>query len=104
MELSTQWSSLETMLQKKNVLHVVADEGLAGNDEIGFFNGAPQIDATTPIFLYIGPEGGWSDRERQLFDNVALKLGLGSLVLRVPTACVASIHFLRIVYTANKRL
>jgi RsmE family RNA methyltransferase len=41
--------------------------------------------------LAIGPERGWSDRERDLFEQAGfLRLSMGSRALRTETACVAA--------------
>lgn len=84
--------------------HVFADEILATSEpeKIGFTNSLPQFDWNQPVRLYIGPEGGWSERERHIFDGKAAPLSLGSLILRVPTAIVASIHFLKTVYSHSR--
>jgi len=47
--------------------------------------GPPPSPATTTVL--VGPEGGWSDRERAA---VAGKVGLGDHVLRVETAAIAA--------------
>ena len=42
------------------------------------------------IALYIGPEGGWDDADKALFnDNKILPISLGELVLRAETAAIA---------------
>jgi 16S rRNA U1498 N3-methylase RsmE len=44
-----------------------------------------------PVVLAIGCERGWSDRERDLFEEAGfLRLSLGSRALRTETACVAA--------------
>jgi RsmE family RNA methyltransferase len=44
-----------------------------------------------PVVLAIGPERGWSDRERKLLeDSGFLRLSLGERALRTETACVAA--------------
>jgi 16S rRNA (uracil1498-N3)-methyltransferase len=44
------------------------------------------------LILLIGPEGGWSERERELFKKLNLKtFSLGPQTLRAETACVASV-------------
>jgi len=44
-----------------------------------------------PIVIAIGPERGWSDRERELFEKAGfLRLSIGSRALRTETACVAA--------------
>jgi len=44
-----------------------------------------------PAVIAIGPERGWSDRERELFEKAGfLRLSMGSRALRTETACVAA--------------
>ena len=47
-----------------------------------------------PIIIAIGPERGWSDRERDLFEKAGfLRLSMGQRALRTETACVAAAAF-----------
>jgi RsmE family RNA methyltransferase len=42
-----------------------------------------------PCVLAIGPERGWSDRERDLFEKAGfLRLSMGERALRTETACI----------------
>jgi RsmE family RNA methyltransferase len=44
-----------------------------------------------PAVLAVGPERGWSDRERELLEKAGfLRLSLGDRALRTETACVAA--------------
>jgi RsmE family RNA methyltransferase len=44
-----------------------------------------------PAVLAVGPERGWSDRERELFEKAGfLRLSMGNRALRTETACVAA--------------
>jgi 16S rRNA (uracil1498-N3)-methyltransferase len=44
-----------------------------------------------PWVTAIGPERGWSDRERELFERAGfMRLSMGSRALRTETACVAA--------------
>jgi RsmE family RNA methyltransferase len=44
-----------------------------------------------PIVVAVGPERGWSDRERDLFEKSGfLRLSIGSRAMRTETACVAA--------------
>jgi RsmE family RNA methyltransferase len=44
------------------------------------------------IVLAIGPERGWSDRERDMFEKAGfLRMSMGSRALRTETACVAAV-------------
>jgi 16S rRNA (uracil1498-N3)-methyltransferase len=94
------WHEIQAALARPGV-HVVADEALALQEQIGFVDAAPKLEG--PIHLYVGPEGGWSEAERRLFDGKAARLALGSLVLRVPTAAAVGLHFLRLVSLHNQR-
>ena len=98
------WHELGPSL-RESAVHVVADEATAEPGQaaelIGFTGALPNLASVSlaqPLRLYVGPEGGWSESERRLFDGRAATLALGSLVLRVPTAVVAGAHFLRTVY------
>jgi len=56
--------------------------------EGSFFNLTP---ANRPAVITIGPERGWSDRERSLFEKAGfLRLSMGERALRTETACVAA--------------
>lgn len=98
-ELIPQWSTLEDSLKvSKDVLPVFADETLSAAAVYGFKGpkaDTKKIDAPQKIQLFIGPEGGWSAEEREFLGKRAKALGLGPLVLRVPTATVAALFFLR---------
>jgi RsmE family RNA methyltransferase len=56
--------------------------------EGSFFN----ITTTSrPVVIAIGPERGWSDREREIFEKAGfLRMSMGSRSLRTETACVAA--------------
>jgi 16S rRNA (uracil1498-N3)-methyltransferase len=65
-------------------------------DEIGGQPTLPQTHPTTPRALFIGPEGGFTDNERQLFTEYgAHRLTLGSLVFRAETAAIVGLSMLR---------
>ena len=52
-------------------------------------------DGTTVLILALGPERGWSDRERNLLRDAGFVLRhLGSRVLRQETACIAALGIL----------
>ncbi len=47
--------------------------------------------ASRPLTFFIGPEGGWSDTERDHFKAVGIvSAGLGSLILRAETAAISA--------------
>ena len=56
--------------------------------EGSLFNITP---TTRPLVIAVGPERGWSDKERESFENAGfLRLSMGSRPLRTETACVAA--------------
>jgi RsmE family RNA methyltransferase len=56
--------------------------------EGSFFNVTP---TSRPLIIAVGPERGWSDRERDLFEKSGfLRLSMGERALRTETACVAA--------------
>ena len=49
--------------------------------------------------LFIGPEGGFSEREvKQAEDNGFISMGLGPRILRTETASIVAISVLQFVY------
>jgi len=66
------------------------------NAEGSLFHLSP---SSRPIVLAIGPERGWSDRERELFEKAGfLRLSMGERALRTETACVAAaMHTMRLI-------
>lgn len=96
LEVQPDWTTFEDALKIDDfgTATVVADEALAEQNVLGFRD--PPPDGTTKYRLFVGPEGGWSERERQLFDGSSIhRLGLGSHILRMPTATVAAAFYLR---------
>jgi len=56
--------------------------------EGSFFNITP---TSRPAIIAVGPERGWSDRERDLFEQAGfLRLSMGNRALRTETACVSA--------------
>ena len=41
--------------------------------------------------VLIGPEGGWTEREREALDSVWQPVSLGGLILRAETAAIAAV-------------
>jgi 16S rRNA (uracil1498-N3)-methyltransferase len=55
-------------------------------------NSELQLAASRSLGVLIGPEGGWSDREKQLFQDKALShLNIHDFTLRAETAAVAAV-------------
>jgi 16S rRNA (uracil1498-N3)-methyltransferase len=60
-------------------------ESLAGQDE-----------AEVRVMVVVGPEGGWTEREREWADRYGVeRVGLGRLVLRTETAALAAVTILQ---------
>lgn len=95
MKIAPQWSDFSQLLGQPGT-NIFADENLAEQSSIGFHSQVPGELSPLPIRIYVGPEGGWSERERESFKGRAFSLGLGDLVLRVPTAVVSAVFFARI--------
>lgn len=55
-----------------------------------------QTDVHLPLTIAIGPEQGWSDRDRELLCRHGFHLAhLGTRVLRVETACISAISIIK---------
>jgi 16S rRNA (uracil1498-N3)-methyltransferase len=49
-------------------------------------------EASSPVVLAIGPEGGWTNRELELFQRAGwISATLGNTILRVETAAIAAV-------------
>lgn len=71
---------------------ILADEQVAGSgQQLQDLLRARVSDFASGIRILIGPEGGWSDKERGLLPtSVAASVSLGPLILRAETACLYS--------------
>jgi 16S rRNA (uracil1498-N3)-methyltransferase len=71
---------------------IVADEAIKGFDLPSFLN-----EIVFPIAILIGPEGGFTDQERLLFDdyNFIKKISLGPRILRAETAVIAGLSIIQ---------
>ncbi len=63
------------------------------------YGGAPLFDAARPaqgpLMLYIGPEGGWDEKDLHLFEEAGIsKVSLGGRILRTDTAAIVAAHVL----------
>jgi 16S rRNA (uracil1498-N3)-methyltransferase len=55
----------------------------------------PKHNSTKPVLLVVGPEGGWADKERELFAHNKLDtIGLGDFTLRAETASISAVYSL----------
>jgi 16S rRNA (uracil1498-N3)-methyltransferase len=56
----------------------------------------PDAEAPAKVMLLVGPEGGWTEREREWADRYGVEpVGLGRLVLRTETAALAAAAILQ---------
>jgi 16S rRNA (uracil1498-N3)-methyltransferase len=59
-------------------------------------SGSSQGSQPKEAWAFIGSEGGFSEREVELFQSLDLKpVTLGTQVLRVETACVATVSIIK---------
>jgi 16S rRNA (uracil1498-N3)-methyltransferase len=64
----------------------IALDNYEGQDALG------QTEINLPLVMAIGPEQGWSDRDREILVRHGFRLShLGQRVLRVETACVSAL-------------
>lgn len=67
---------------KDSVQLMVCDETLEQNEQL----------SESPVGIFIGPEGGWTDEELRIFESSNVgHLHLGKLTLRAETAAVAAV-------------
>lgn len=91
-EIGERWWSLEDAL-KTSAHSVYADESSApGSTGVGWVG---RVQSAAEFSLFVGPEGGWSSEELELLSKHAQALSLGPNILKVPTAIVVAITFLR---------
>ncbi|MBP7844747.1 MAG: RsmE family RNA methyltransferase [Proteobacteria bacterium] len=96
-ELHTEWITLdEAMSHAQKSTIVIAQESLAGIIKTGQTRENSKLSNKYEFSLFIGPEGGWSLEEESLLERKSqISLCLGDLILRVPTAVVASCFWIR---------
>jgi len=99
-EVHPNWHKLEDCLKLPGTA-VVADENLSTKGIYGFAASEIPTATTAGLRIFIGPEGGWSEEERQILGASARAFGLGPLILRVPTAAATAIHLLRGLYSSG---
>lgn len=82
--------SLETAIKE---LSATADLYIA--EQGSSHSSVPTPQSTMAIAIFIGPEGGWSDREKALFaDQKMNHIAISDFTLRAETACVTSVAIL----------
>lgn len=83
--------SLPQFLQNAEGQLLVCDEMLAGRAP--FYRPSSELSKYS---VFVGPEGGWSEREREIFRNKKVQsAALGPVVLKVPTALSVVLGILR---------
>ena len=85
----SEWLQMVTVAAQK-----VTDTVLLAADNVrpqGSFSGLGPLQPGAGVVLAIGPERGWSDREREQLEGAGyFRLSLGERALRTETACVAA--------------
>ncbi|MCL2720893.1 MAG: 16S rRNA (uracil(1498)-N(3))-methyltransferase [Treponema sp.] len=72
--------------EKRRTVQLLAMDNV--RPEGSFFHINP---SSRPVVIVIGPERGWSDRERNLFEQAGfLRLSMGERALRTETACITA--------------
>jgi len=98
-ELLKQWGTTEAS-GKGRILMVCRERGTGSSIPImtALENNARHSMDSAKVAFFIGPEGGWSPEEEQLFDSYAsespqsvMNVSLGGSVLRAETAAIISI-------------
>ncbi len=65
---------------------------------------AEKSTGTQAVHIWVGGEGGWSQREKDIFARAGIKaISLGEQVLRVETACLTLVSILRYEYGKSER-
>jgi len=71
-----------------DTLRVLADP--SGERSLADVLGASSLTGRARLLLAVGPEGGWTPYERELFASHGFRTaGMGSRILRTDTACIA---------------
>jgi 16S rRNA (uracil1498-N3)-methyltransferase len=92
-EISNPESLEKAILDFDGDLFALDFDGESFKDTISFIDNPSQIkiqfDGASKIGILVGPEGGWSDRERLLFEQKGIQsISLGSQILRAETASI----------------
>jgi 16S rRNA (uracil1498-N3)-methyltransferase len=73
------------------------------HESVGNATGMPSVRAMDHVALFVGPEGGFSDKEIAMATAAQCTIvQLGSLVLRAETAAVVGMTLLRLQSSAHK--
>lgn len=101
-DVQPRWWSIEEALALPG-RKIFADENLSQSGLYGFKEKiALTAKEADRVVLLIGPEGGWSSEERQVLGAGATAMGLGPLILRVPTACATSILLIKSLFSKGR--
>lgn len=90
---------LSTFNRERRLTGLFAYEGPGGvsaNEGIALLKSGLNLERPNDVWLFAGSEGGFSDREVELFRSVGLQpVTLGRQILRVETACVALVSIIK---------
>lgn len=85
--------SLDEMLAQKTCSFGIVMDEQGGSSLKGALANREDLDS---CLVLVGPEGGWSDRDRALFSSHSLlSVSLGSRILRTETAAVVALSLLQ---------
>lgn len=85
-----QWLGIDEALAMSSNTYVVCADESSAQKVWGSSDGKRNDRGNRAVSIFIGPEGGWSPREREIFKVRSNIFSLGPHVLRVPTAVVAA--------------
>lgn len=88
-------STLESVIGQRHDLCLMADP-ITRKDVTGPDRTAELITAAQQVLILVGPEGGWTDQERETVLNTGgLAWPLGPNIMRIETAAVAAVAIVR---------
>jgi 16S rRNA (uracil1498-N3)-methyltransferase len=91
--------SLESVMERKFEVKLMLDESKSAPPLLSIF-GAAEPSVHDRIGILLGPEGGWTDAERQTILAAGWRAGsLGSTILRAETAAVAALSVVNVLST-----
>lgn len=101
-QINETWVSVGDALKTLKGPAFFADEDLSRSGTLGL-TPAANFKPHDVLALFIGPEGGWSPKERDLMSQSSdvSPLGLGPRILKVPTACVAALYQIQLLSKGN---
>lgn len=79
-------SLISAVEEFKDKIDLYFAEQTEASDELG--------DANKPAGVFVGPEGGWTDEEKNLLTQTCKKINIAQFTLRAETACVTAASLL----------